>query len=36
LVVLSTPTTSDYKLVSVCTKTASTNSVCLTSLFTNR
>lgn len=36
LVVLSTPTTSDYKLVSVCTRTAATNSICLTSLFTNR
>ncbi len=36
LVALSTPTTSDYKLVTVCTKGTKTNSICLTSLFTNR
>lgn len=36
LVVLSTPTTSDYKQVSVCTQTAKLSPICLTTVFTNR
>ena len=36
LVVLSTPTTSDYKRVAVCTLTTKVSPVCLTTVFTNR
>ena len=36
MVVLSTPTTSDYKQVQVCTSTSRMSGICLTTLFTNR
>lgn len=36
LVVLSTPTTSDYKQVTVCTSAAKLSPLCLMSVFTNR
>jgi Tfp pilus assembly protein PilV len=36
MVVLSTPTTSDYKQVKVCTSTSRLSGICLATLFTNR
>jgi len=36
MVVLSTPTTSDYKQVKVCTSTSRLSGICLSTLFTNR
>jgi len=36
MVVVSTPSTSDYKQVKVCTSTSRMSGICLTTLFTNR
>jgi MSHA pilin protein MshD len=36
MVAISTPSTSDYKQVKVCTSTSRLSGICLTTLFTNR